>query len=118
MANKSKRIEMLIRKNVSEILQFEVKNSGIGFVTVTDCKLSNDYQNCKIYVSFLGSKNPEKNLEALNNAKGFIRTSLSKKMDIWKIPQLIFVLDNSIDEQIHMSKLLKDEEKELEKMKK
>lgn len=109
---------MLVKKNVSEILQFEVKNAGIGFVTVTDCKLSQDYQNAKIFVSFMGSKNPKQNLEALNNAKGYIKTSLAKKLDIWKVPQLCFVLDESIEQFEHISKVLAEEQKELDKMKK
>ena len=55
MADKIKRIEMLIKKNISEIISFEVRNKSIGFVTVTDCKLSTDYQYCRVYVSFLGT---------------------------------------------------------------
>src|SRR5574344_2145431 len=97
MANKLKRVEMLIKKNISEILQFDVKNSGIGFVTVTDCQLSKDYQYAKVYVSFYGSRNPKANLEALNKAKGFIKTELAQKLDIWKLPQIEFIIDDSFE---------------------
>ena len=118
MANKLKRVEMLIKKNVSEIIQFDVRNSKIGFVTITDCKLSADYQYAKIYVSFLGSKNPKENLEALNNAKGYIKVALSKKMDIWRLPQLDFVIDDSEQHAQKIEELLKKDRDELEKMKK
>ena len=74
MADKIKRIEMLIKKNISEIISFEVRNKSIGFVTVTDCKLSTDYQYCRVYVSFLGTNFPLKNLEELNKVKGFIKS--------------------------------------------
>lgn len=117
MANKLKRVEMLIKKNTSEILQFEVKNSGIGFVTVTNCSLSLDYQYAKIYVSFLGTKNPKANLEALNAAKGYIKTALAKRLDIWKLPQIEFILDDSYEQQQKIENILKKDQEAIEKMK-
>lgn len=118
MANKSKRIEMLIKKNISDILLFELHDKNVGFVTVTDIKMSQDYQYARVYVSFLGVKTPAKNLEALKKAKGFIRTSLSKKMDIWKIPQLEFVLDDTFEKADKINKVLKRESDELEELRK
>lgn len=118
MANKEKRIEMLVKKNVSDIIQFEVKSKSIGFVTVTDCKMTKDYQYCRIYVSFLGTSHPENNLEALNNVKGFIRSSLAKKLDIWKIPNLEFVIDDSYEEGQRINELLKKDQESIDKMKK
>ena len=106
MANKEKRIEMLIKKNISDILLFELHDKNIGFCTVTDIKMSNDYQYARVYVSFLGTKNPEKNLEALNKARGFVRTSLSKKMDIWKIPQIQFIIDDSFEKADKINRVL------------
>lgn len=116
MANKSKRIEMLIKKNISDILLFELHDEHIGFVTVTDIKMSNDYQYARIYVSFLNAKNPINNLAALKKAKGFIRSSLSKKMDIWKIPQIEFLIDDSFEKAKKLDDVLKKEEKALEEM--
>ena len=118
MANKEKRIEMLIKKNISDILLFELHDKSVGFVTVTDIKMSNDYQFARVYVSFLGTKYPEKNLEALNKARGFVRTSLSKKMDIWKIPQIQFILDDSFEKADKINRVLKKESDELEELRK
>ena len=118
MANKEKRIEMLIKKNISDILLFELHDKNIGFCTVTDIKMSNDYQYVRVYVSFLGTKNPEKNLEALNKARGFVRTSLSKKMDIWKIPQIQFIIDDSFEKADKINRVLKKESDELEELRK
>ena len=118
MENKTKRIEMLIRKNISDILLYEVKNDNIGFVTLTDCRVSKETMHAKIYVSFLGAKNPANNLAALNKVKGFIRTSLSKKLDIWKVPELEFIYDDSLDKAFHMEEVLKKEKENIEKIKK
>ena len=118
MADKIKRIEMLIKKNISEIISFEVRNKSIGFVTVTDCKLSTDYQYCRVYVSFLGTNFPLKNLEELNKVKGFIKSSLAKRMDIYKVPNLEFLLDDSYETGKKIEELIKKEEKDFENFKK
>ena len=80
--------------------------------------MSNDYQFARVYVSFLGTNYPEKNLDALNKARGFVRTSLSKKMDIWKIPQIQFILDDSFEKADKINRVLKKESDELEELRK
>lgn len=118
MADKIHRIETLIKKNISEILAFEVRNKSVGFVTVTDCKLSNDYQYIRVYVSFLGTNNQSKNLEELKKVKGYVKTSLSKKMDIYKIPNIEFILDDSFETGKKIEELIVKDQKEIKKIKK
>lgn len=118
MLNKSKRIEMLIKKNISDIILFELHDKKLGFVTVTDVKMSKDYQYARIYVSFLNAKDPIANLEVLKKARGFIRSSLSKKMDIYKIPQLEFILDDSYENAKHLEDILKKDEEDIDKINK
>lgn len=117
MADKIKRIEMLIKKNIADILVFEVRNKSIGFVTVTDCKLSSDYQYARIYVSFLGTQDPLVNLEELNKMKGYIKSSLAKKMDIYKIPNIEFLLDDSFENGKKIEELIKKDEEEIKSIK-
>lgn len=107
MADRKQRIQSIIGKNITEIIQFEVKNPHIGFVTISEVKVSSDFSYAKVYVSFLGSKNPENNLKELNKAKGFIRSSLAKKLDIRKTPEITFELDNSFDRAERIDKLIK-----------
>lgn len=118
MGQGGKRIESLIRKNVSDILQFEVTNSSIGFVTVTDVRMNADGKSCKVFVSFLGTTHPEKNMESLKNSAGYIKASLAKKMDLYKVPKLFFVLDDSYEKHKKIDDLIKKEKEELENMKK
>ena len=54
---KQKRLEGIIRKNISEIIQFGVKDPDVGFVTITDVQVSNDHSYAKVCVTFLG-QNP------------------------------------------------------------
>ena len=105
---KQKRLEGIIRKNISDIIQFGLKDPNVGFVTITDVHVSNDHSFAKVFVTFLGKDaRAQAGLKALNRAKGFIRSELSQRLDIRRTPDLIFVLDETemkarhIDEIIH-----------------
>ena len=105
---KQKRLEGTIRKNISDIIQFGLKDPNVGFVTITDVHVSNDHSFAKVFVTFLGKyARAQAGLKALNRAKGFIRSELSQRLDIRRTPDLIFVLDETemkarhIDEIIH-----------------
>lgn len=111
MGLKQEKLAILIQKYVSEIIQFELKSKEVGMVTVTRVKVSDDNSWAKIHVSFL-STDKEKNLQALKKAKGFIRTSLSKKLTIRKTPDLNFIIDDSYEQGEKIENLLKEIKKE------
>ena len=67
---KQKRLEGIIRKNISEIVQFGVKDPNVGFVTITDVQVSNDHSYAKVFCEFLGQDaRAQAGLKALNRAK-------------------------------------------------
>lgn len=117
MADRVQRIQSVIGKNISEIIQFEVKNPHIGFCTVNEVVVTRDFSLAKVYVSFLGAKYPYQNLEELNKVKGFIRSSLAKKIDIRKTPIIEFYLDETISKTERLDKILESEQAALDKMK-
>ena len=93
---KIERINHMIMEEVSKILMLEVKDEDIKFVTVTDCDTSNDLSYCKVYVTVLEQEKCEETLKALNNASGFIRGELAKRIEIRNIPELKFIYDESV----------------------
>ena len=103
MANKQERIATLIRKNIAEIIQFDLKNPHLGFVTIPEVKVSNDFSYAKVYVSFI-----KEGLEVLNHSKGFIRSELASKMDTRRIPEISFVLDEGYKKEARIEELLKE----------
>lgn len=115
MSHRHSRIAALIVKNIADIIQFELKNPKIGFVTVTDAEVNHDNSFAKIFVSFMGVDDTAKRFGELKKAKGFIRTSLSKKMDIYKIPDFIFVLDDSFERAKKVEEAI---QREVDKIKK
>ena len=103
---KQKRLEGIIRKNLMEILQFDVKDPNVGFVTITDVKVTNDHSFAKVYVSFIGATNRREALAALERAKGFIRSELSQRLDIRRCPDLIFEIDKAEENARHIDAII------------
>lgn len=118
MANKSERIQSLILKNISEIIQFELKSKNVGFVTVSGVNVTHDLSHAKVYVSFLGKGSNSSRLEALNKTKGFIRSELAKRMDTYKVPEISFILDDTFEKAQKLDISLAREKEALENMKK
>ncbi len=113
MSVKTERIASNFVKEISYILANEIKDHDIRFVTVTDCKVTNDLSFAKVYVTVLEQEKKEETMKALNNAAGFIRKALADRVEVRHIPELTFVYDESIDygkkieniiEQIHEEK--------------
>ena len=115
MANQQKRIKALIDKNIRDILQFELKNE-VGFLTVTSVDVSDDYSFVRIYVSFF--TNPNENFKKLSRAKGFVKSSLAKKISLRRSPEIQFILDDGFFKEQRIEKILKKEEEELKEIKK
>ena len=106
---KAERMDHILLKEISRILQFELKNTKLGFVTVTDVQCTKDLSLAKVYVSFLGQQTRnDAGLRVLNQSKGFIRSNLAKKIKIRKMPDLVFVQDLSLEQGNRIEKILHD----------
>lgn len=109
MTMKKDRIEAIIQKEVSSIIQMELKDPKIGFITITDVTVTNDLSIAKIYVTFLGQQaRIDAGMKALERSKGFIRSLLAKRMTIRKVPQLIFVYDESLEKGNKIEKIIRE----------
>lgn len=112
MSLKTERMDMTIQREISHILQFELKNPKLGFVTVTDVQCTNDLSQAKVYVTFLGKQGRnEAGMKVLNQSKGFIRSSVAKKIKIRKMPELIFIQDKSLEQGNKIESILKEIDK-------
>lgn len=118
MADRVERVKSIIGKNITDIIQFELRNPKIGFCTVKEVWVSQDYSYARVYVTFLGTKYPKQNLEELNKCRGFVRSSLAKKLDIRKTPQVEFLLDETEEKASRLDEILKKEQEKLDSFKK
>lgn len=98
MSIKTQRIANVLLKEISDILQNEVYDEDIKFVTLTSVKVDTDLSLAQIYCTVFDMNKKDKCLHDLNAAKGFIKTELAKrKLEIRRIPDLRFIYDESIE---------------------
>lgn len=101
--SRSERLGELIRTEVSDII-LRMKDPRIGFVTVTEVNVSKDMKYAKIFISIMGEKEErEHSFSAIKNATGFIRTELAHRLEIRKVPEITFILDNSIEKGVWLA---------------
>lgn len=109
MSTKAEKMSGIIQKEISQIIQFELKDPKVGFVTITDVKCSSDLSIAKVYVSFLGQDaRKEAGMNALKRSKGFIRSELAKRLSIRKTPDLVFLQDDSLEKGNKIERIIFD----------
>ena len=97
MSVKIERLNDQFQKEISIILQTEIKDQDINFVTITACDITNDLSFCKVYFTVLDNSKKESTLSALKGAASFIRGELSKRIQVRHTPELKFIYDESIE---------------------
>ena len=101
------RISEEVRREVDAIIREELHDPRVsGTYSVTRAEVTGDLRYAKIYISVLENDRRDALLEALKNAKGYIRRALGKRMIIRYTPELIFVSDKNIEYGVHIAKVL------------
>ncbi len=108
-ATRNKRISEEIRRIVSELIRNGLKDPRITeFTSITDVQTTKDLRYVYIYVSTYNPKiDKEETIEALNNAKGYIRKEIGKKMNIRYTPEPIFKRDDSVMNAMHIDEIIR-----------
>jgi ribosome-binding factor A len=108
MAHRIERVNNLIRREISELLQRQVKDPRLGsFVTVTQVLASPDLKSAKVFVSCIGSaEDKQEVLNALAAASGFFHNELAKRLRLRRIPALSFHWDDSIERGVRLVELI------------
>lgn len=113
---KKTRINGEVQKELSEIIRAEVKDPRVSgnMITVVAVDVTADLKYCKAYISVLGNPEAEQAvIEGLKGAVGYIRRELAKRINLRNTPELTFVLDQSIEYGVNMSKLIDEVTKDL-----
>lgn len=108
MAHRIERVNNLIRREISELIQRQVKDPRLdAFVTVTAVATSPDLKYAKVFVSCIsGKQEEEKILSVLTAASGFLRKELAMNLKLRRIPELSFHWDDSIEHGDRILRLL------------
>ena len=106
--NRLGRIDEELKKEISNIINYELKNPNItGLISVTRANITPDFKYAKVYVSILNSKNTKDTLANLKKSAGFIRTEIAKRINLRITPELVFVLDDSMEYGERIDRILK-----------
>jgi len=107
MAHRPERLAEAIKQEISDVVRDEMKDPRIGFVTITRVEVTADLRYAKVYVSVLGEeKEQNETVEGLKKAKGFMRSELGKRIRLRHVPEISFILDQSMDRGIKVLNLL------------
>jgi ribosome-binding factor A len=102
------RVGQAIQLEISEMVNKDLKDPSIGFLTITFVKMSADLRYARIYVSTMGSEEEKKKtLRGLNRAKGFIRRELARRLNLRYTPELSFFIDDTLEKAAHLETLFK-----------
>lgn len=106
-SDRTRRISDQVQKELAIILQKEVKDPRVTWVTVSAVRVSKDLQNAKVYVTVLGDDDARKAaLETLVKISGFLRHELGQRIRLRILPQLSFVYDDSIEVGSRLTQLI------------
>lgn len=104
------RKEAAFFRAAAQIVGSEITNSNVSYTTVTGVKLSPDGSHLTIFVAF--DSHPERSLEGLNAAKGFVRSQISRMPDIRRAPEIHFKIDESLEVGTRIEHILANIKKE------
>ena len=106
---RAERLNEQFKREIADILRFEVKDPRVGSVVVTAAKVSSDLSNAQIFVLLpTDPEEREETLTGLNAAASFVRSQLGRRLSIRKVPQLRFSTDTSLDYANRIEQLLQE----------
>jgi ribosome-binding factor A len=103
------RLNEQLKRELTALLQFEVRDPRIGMVTITDVEVTPDLYHAKVYFTMLGDEEERRTAgQGLAAAAGFLRSELGRRMHIRRAPELHFTFDNTLDYAMHIERLLRE----------
>jgi ribosome-binding factor A len=103
------RINELLREEIAVLVRDEVRDPRVGLVTITAVQTSPELDHAKVFVRMLGTEEEqEAALEGLHSAAPFVRTQLSRRLHMRRVPELHFQYDRMLDEAARIEQLLRE----------
>ena len=103
---RSERVAGQIRRQLAKLIQQEVKDPAIGFISLSDVEVTRDLAHAKVFITVFETDKSEATIKALNHASGFLRRRLGQQMHIRTVPELHFHHDASVEKGLRMDGLI------------
>ena len=112
--HRQEKLGELFAVELSDLLRTRVKDPRVGFASITHVEVSGDYRHARIYVSVMGSEEDQANtMKALKHATGFLRHELASRIVLRYMPEIVFMLDTSIEKGSRILELIRENEKSM-----
>ncbi len=109
LTHRVERIQAQVREEVSQMLATEVRDPGVGLVTVTRAKVTGDLSLTRIYWTIIGdAAERKKTAKALERATGFVRHLLAERLALRRVPEVKFIFDESVAAQSRIEEILQE----------
>jgi ribosome-binding factor A len=114
--SRTRRVADQIQRQMAELIQMELGDPRVGMVTVTGVDVTHEFEQARIYFTVLdenladkeqAKKSIETSTKVLNNAAGFLRTALARRLKLRTTPKLTFIYDSSMEYGNRLSDLIK-----------
>jgi ribosome-binding factor A len=96
----------LIQRELSELLQRELRDPRVGMITITGVDVSPDFSHAKVFFTVLEKQRLEDAREGLRHAAGFLRSQLARRIKLYTTPELRFEYDESVERGDRLSRLI------------
>ncbi len=108
------KINQAVKEEVGNIIQKEVKDPRLEFVTITQVDVSRDLQHAKVYFTVLGNTDKIKEVQTgLDSARGFIRRLVGQRVRMRYTPEINFIFDQSVEYGMHIEETIERIKSEL-----
>ena len=108
--SRSQRVADHLQRELSGLIQHEIRDPRVGMVSVTAVEVSRDMAHAKVFITVLGKETEEEakeSIDALNKAAGFLRSQMARMSNARTTPKLRFFFDSSVVRGQHLSNLIK-----------
>lgn len=104
--NRSERVAGQIRRDLAKLIQQEIKDPEVGFVSLSDVEVTRDLSHAKVFITVFDPEKAKVSLKALRRASAFLRRRLSKELRLRHVPELHFLHDDSVEQGAHIDELI------------
>lgn len=100
------RVKEQIMRELAELVRTGLKDPRAGFITINEVEITRDYSHATIYYTVLDDQTRTITEEALEHAKGYLRSELAKRITLYRTPELHFIYDESLEHGMNISQLI------------
>lgn len=100
------RVAGQMRRDLAKLIQQEIKDPEVGFVSLSDVEVTRDLSHAKVFITVFKPEKAKESLRALRRAASFLRRRLGQELRLRHVPELHFVHDDSVETGSHIDDLI------------